>query len=138
MLAVAIALCFIFGVVLIYGFVYFPLWKVNDVLLTELCSRPRNFDGFHVRLFGYIARTSYMFGPKYVLRDLSGTFEVALDGKGGPEEINLEPYVTFVYNWPANYTLATQLVEVVGLVHYVDPAVDIPLFYLDVEKVQRS
>jgi len=138
MLAVAVALCFIFGFVLVYEFVYFPLWKVNDASLAELCSRPRDFDGFHVRLLGYIARTGYMFDPKYVLRDLEEVFEVALDGKGGPVNIDLEPYVTFVCDWPANCTLAARLMEIVGLVHYVGLGADMPLFYLDIEKVQQS
>jgi hypothetical protein len=43
---------------------------VRDVSIKEVVSDPRSFDGVHARLHGYVADASYMFGPKYVLRDV--------------------------------------------------------------------
>jgi len=161
MLAVAIVLCSILAAVLVYEFVYYPLWKARiiDVSLSELNSRPRDFDSLRVRLHGYIADTYYK--PRYVLLDSNGTNEVFLDWISWKtnyseyyldymlrkrdyseyylEIIDLQPYVSYVYDSSRepDLVLEPQLVEIVGLVYYNGLACDVPLFTVNVEKVQR-
>ena len=114
-------------------------YKVRDVSIGEIVSDPQSFDGVHVRLHGYFVDTSvYMFGPQYVLMDFDEVVEIALGGKGGPERVDLEPYVSFVYDGK-NYTQIRNLrVTVVGYVRYIGPVMDAPSFYFDVEKVEPS
>lgn len=144
---------------MVYEFVFYPLWKARiiDVSLSELNSRPRDFDGLRVRLHGYIADTYYK--PRYVLRDSNGTNEVFLDYMSWKrndssevfwfmshgtanyylEIIDLQPYVAYVYDssWELILVPEPQLVEIVGLVYYNGLACDVPLFTVNVEKVQR-
>lgn len=112
-------------------------YGVKDVSVEEVVSDLQSFDGAHVRLYGYIVNTSvYMFGPKYVLRDFDDAVEIALGGKGGPKKVDLEPYVSFVFDG-RNYTqIRNMRVSVVGYVYYIGPVTDAPSFYLDVEKAE--
>jgi len=123
------------GAVLGY-FINFVIYGVRDVSVKEVVSDPQSFDGVHVQLHGYIVDTSYMFGPKYVLRDFEEGVEIALSGKGRPEKIDFEPYVSFVFDGE-NYTRIRNInVIVVGYVRYIGPVIDAPSFFLDVEKVE--
>lgn len=111
---------------------------VQHVSMKELASNPQSFDGVHARLFGCVVETNYMFGPKYVLRDFDDAVEVALDGKNGPQNLNLEPYVSFVFDG-INYTrIGNSEVSIVGYVRYIGLGTDFPSFYLDVEKVEME
>ena len=112
-------------------------YNVRDVSIEEVVSDPQSFDDVHVRLHGYVANTSvYMFGPKYVLRDFDEGVEIALGHKGGSERVDLEPYVSFVFDGE-NYTQIRNIrVSVVGYVRYIGPVVDAPSFHLDVERVE--
>ena len=131
-LALLLVVVAVFVVVVGYSIKYVLIW---DVPIKEVVSNPQSFDGMHLRLVGYIVNTTYMFGPKYVLRDFDDAVEVALDGKGGPQNLNLEPYVSFFFD--ANYTRMGNLkVSVVGYVRYIGWGTDFPSFYLDVEKVE--
>jgi hypothetical protein len=116
---------------------YFMFYHVRDVSILEIVSNPQSFDGAHVRLHGYVVDTSvYMFGPKYMLRDFDNEVEIALGGKGGPTNVDLEPYVSFILDG-ANYTQISNItVGVVGYVRYIGFAVDAPPFLLEVEKVE--
>ncbi len=109
---------------------------IRDVSMKEVVSDPQSFDGTHLRLLGYVVKTNYMFGPKYVLRDFDDAVEVALDGKGGPKNFDLELYVSFVFDG-INYTrLGNSKVSIVGYVRYIGWVTDFPSFYLDVEKAE--
>ena len=122
-------------VVVGYSIKYVLIW---DVPIKEVVSNPQSFDGMHLRLVGYIVNTTYMFGPKYVLRDFDDAVEVALDGKNGPQNLNLEPYVSFVFDG-INYTrIGNSEVSIVGYVRYIGLGTDFPSFYLDVEKVEME
>lgn len=112
-------------------------YSVRDVSIEEVVSDPRSFDGVHVLLRGYVVDTSvYMFGPKDVLSDFDDEVEIALGGKGGPERVDLEPYVSFVFDGE-NYTqIRNIMVSVAGYVRYIGPVTDAPSFCLDVEKVE--
>ena len=114
-------------------------YGVRDVSIGEVVSDPQSFDGVHVRLHGYVVNTSvYMFGPKYVLRDFEDGVEIALGGKGGSERVDLEPYISFVFDGK-NYTQIRNIrVSVVGYVRYIGLVIDAPSFSLDVEKVEPS
>jgi len=113
--------------------------SVRDVSVFEVASNPQSFDGAHVRLHGYVVETKgYMLGPKYVLRDFDDTSEIALGGKGDPEKLDLESYVSFVFDG-RDYTQKRNMkVSVLGYVRYVGLVMDAPSFYLDVEKVEPS
>ncbi|MFQ5758927.1 MAG: hypothetical protein ACE5IF_04555 [Candidatus Bathyarchaeia archaeon] len=117
--------------------IYFMIYGVRDFPIEEVVSDPQSFDGVHVRLHGYVVDTSvYMFGPKYVLGDLKDGVEIALGGRGGPEKVDFAPYVSFVFDGE-NYTQIRDIgVSVVGYVRYTGPVMDVPSFYLDVEKVE--
>lgn len=125
------------AVVVLGYFINFVIYGVRDVSVEEVVSDPQSFDGVHVRLHGYVADTSvYMFGPKYVLRDFEDGVEIALGGKGGPEKVDLEPYVSFVFDG-GNYTQIRNIrVSVVGYVRYIGLVTDAPSFHLNVEKVE--
>jgi len=112
-------------------------YNVRDVSIEEVVSVPQSFDDVHVRLFGYVVNTSgYMFGPKYVLRDFDEDVEIALVHEDDSEIVDLEPYVSFVFDGK-NYTQIRNIrVSVVGYVRYVGLVIDAPSFYLDVEKVE--
>ena len=127
----------ILAAVLLYQFVFHPLYAIKDVSVREINSDPPSFSGAHVKLQGYIVNTSmYMFGPKYVLRDFDDGVEIALGGKGGVEKVDLKPYVSFVFDG-RNYSHIRNLrVSVVGYVRYIGLVTDAPSFYLDVEKVE--
>jgi hypothetical protein len=125
------------SVVVLGYFINFVVYGAKDVSVEEVVSDPQSFDGVNVRLHGYVADTSgYMFGPKYVLRDLEDGAEIALGGKGGPKNVDLEPCVSFVFDGE-NYTQIRNVrVSVVGYVRYIGLVVDAPSFFLDVEKVE--
>lgn len=109
-------------------------YGVRDVSVEDVVSDPQFFDGAHVRLCGYVVNTSgYMFGPKYVLRDFDEGVEIAL-----VEKVDLEPYVSFVFDG-RNYTQIRNIrVSVVGYVRYIGFVTDAPSFQLDVEKVEPN
>lgn len=110
--------------------------SARDSSIAEIASDPQSFNGAYVLLHGYVVETGYMFGPKYVLRDFDQEVEIALGGKGGAGRIDLEPYVSFVFDG-RNYTQIRNLrVSVVGYVHYIGLVMDAPSFYLDVRKVE--
>jgi len=109
---------------------------IRDVSIKEVVSGPRSFDGVHVRLFGYVVETNYMFGPKYVLRDFDDAVEVALDGKGGPKNLNLETYVSFVFDGRNYAQIRNIRGSIAGYVRYIGFVTDVPSFYIDVEKVE--
>jgi hypothetical protein len=126
--------------VLVVAIGYFTnsiIYRVRDVLLKEVVSDPQAFDGVHVRLHGYVVNTSvYMFGPKYVLRDFDDEVEIALGGKGSSGKVDLEPYVSFVFDGESYTQIRNIRVSVVGYVRYVGLVTDAPSFLLDVEKVE--
>ena len=109
---------------------------IRDVSMKEVVSDPQFFDGMHLRLVGYVVETNCMFGPKYVLRDFDDAVEVALDGKGGPKNFDLEPYVSFVFDGINYARLGNSKVGIVGYVRYIGWVTDFPSFYLDVEKAE--
>jgi len=118
-------------------FIYSAIYGVRDVSLRDVASDPQSFDGVHVRLRGHVVDTSvYMFGPKYVLRDVEEEVDIALGGKGGPGEVDLEPYVSFVFDGE-NYTQIRDInVSIVGHVRYIGWVTDAPPFLLEVENVE--
>lgn len=117
-------------------FMSFVISGVTDVSIVKVLSDPQSFDGIHVQLHGHVVDVSYMFGPKYMLRDLEDGVEIALDGKSGPRNVDLEPYVSFVFD-AENYTQIRNVrVSVVGYVRYIGWATDSPSFLLEVEKVE--
>ncbi len=124
-------------VVVVGFFINLVFYGVRDFPIEEVVSDPQSFDGVNVRLHGYVVNTSvYMFGPKYVLRDLEDRAEIALGRKSGPEGVDFAPYVSFVFDGE-NYTQIRNIaVSVVGYVHYTGPVIDAPSFYLDVEKIE--
>ncbi len=132
---ISVVVAAVFVVVLGY-FLSSVISGVRDVSIVEVVSDPQSFDGVHVQLHGYVADVSYMFGPKYVLRDLEDGVEIALDGKSGPENVDLDPYVSFVFD-AENYTQVRNVrVSVVGYVRYIGWVTDSPSFLLEVEKVE--
>jgi hypothetical protein len=117
--------------------VFYQLYAVKIVSIKEININPTSFDGAHVRLQGYVVKNSgYMFGPRYVLRDFDNGVEIALGGKGGSgNQVDLESYVSFLFDG-RNYTQIRDLtVSVVGHVRYAGPIMDAPPFSLEVEKV---
>ena len=110
---------------------------IRDVSIKDVVSDPQSFDGVRVRLQGYVVDTGvYVFGPKYVLRDFENEVEIALDWKGGAENVDLEPYISFVFDG-GNYTqIAKTRTQVVGHVHYVGWVSDFSTFLLEVEKAE--
>lgn len=114
-------------------------YSVRNVSIEEVVSNPQSFDGVHVRLYGYVVNTSvYMFGPKYVLRDFDNRVQIALAEKSGPQEVGLDPYVSFVFDG-RNYTQIRRIwLYIVGYVRYIGLVVDSPSFCLDVEMIEPS
>jgi len=135
-LAMITAVTIIAGILIGY-FINSLFLAVRDVSIAEIVSDPQSFDGARVRLFGFVVDTSvYMFGPKYVLRDIEEAVEIALNGKAGPQNLDLKPYVSFVFDG-RNFTQIRNInVSVIGRVHYIGPVVDVPSFYLDIEKLE--
>ena len=157
MLVVAIVLCSILAAVMVYQFV-FDVWKARiiDVSLSELEARPRDFDGFRVRLYGYIAvgdpRRDYR--QRYFLVDANRTSSAMLTGDYAFDRYNgrvkkvldLEPYVSYYYDLVSSgihsslvYSPAVpepQLVEVVGSVWYDGPWNTDEGFDVCIEKLQ--
>lgn len=79
-----------------------------------------------------------MFGPKYVLRDFEDEVEIALGGKGGAGSVDLEPYISFVFDG-RNYTQTAKTeIQVVGYVRYLGSVPDVPSFHLDVENAEHT
>jgi len=107
-------------------------YSVRGASIGEIVSDPRSFNGAHVRLQGYIIEAKgYIFGSQYVLRDFDGGVEIALSGN-----VDLEPYVSFIFDG-RNYTQIRNLkVSVAGYVRYIGLVLDAPSFYLDVRKVE--
>jgi len=131
-----ISVVVVFSVFAVGFLVYSAFYRVRDVSIRDVVSDPQSFDGVRVRLHGYVVETSYMFGPKYVLRDFEEETEIALGGKGGAEGVDLEPYVSFVFDG-GNYTgIRDMNVSVVGVVRYIGVVVDAPPVSLDVEEVE--
>jgi hypothetical protein len=125
--------------VLLYQFIFCPLYAVKDVAIQEINSNPLSFNGVHVRLQSYVANTSvYMFGPESVPRDFDDGVEIALGGKGGFEKVDLEPCVSFVFDGRNHTHISNLRVSVVGYVRYIGLVTDVPSFYLDVEKVEPN
>lgn len=124
---------------LLYEFVLYKIYPIRVVSIREINLNPESFNGFHVELHGYIVDTSvYMFGPKYVLRDFDYGVEIALGGKGGPKNVDLAPYVSFVFDG-RNYTqIGNKIVSVVGYVRYIGWVTDFSSFLLDVEGVEQQ
>ncbi|MCW4053191.1 MAG: hypothetical protein NWE78_08310 [Candidatus Bathyarchaeota archaeon] len=116
---------------------HFVFYGIRDISLKEIVSDPESFDGVRVRLHGYAIDTNVcMFGPKYVLRDSENEVQIALDEKGGPENVDLEPYISFVFDG-RNYTqIAKTRTQVVGHVHYVGWVTDFSSFLLEVENAE--
>lgn len=112
-------------------------YVITEVSIREISTNPQSFDGVLVRLRGYVVDTSvYMFGPKYVLRDLEDGVEIALGGKGGEDEAELAPYVSFVFDG-LNYTqTGNERLQVVGWVRYLGFVTDFPPLFLDVDSVE--
>jgi hypothetical protein len=110
---------------------------LRETTIKEIISDPESFDGVRVRLHGYVIDASvYMFGPKYVLRDFENEVQIALGGKSGGETVDLEPYISFVFDG-RNYTqLAKTRTQVVGHVHYLGWATDFSSFLLEVETAE--
>ena len=132
-ISVVVAFSILAAGFLLYSSVYY----VRDVSIKDVVSDPRTFDGVRVRLHGYVVDTSvYMFGPKYVLRNLEEKTELALGGKGGPTKVNLEPYVSFVFDGE-NYTRTRDInASIVGIVHYIGLVMDAPPVSLEVEEIE--
>jgi len=59
-------------------------------------------------------------------------------GRGGPKTVNLEPYVSFVFDGEKYMQIRNINVNVVGYVRYTGWSTDFPSFHLDVEKVEPS
>ena len=137
-LALILVAAIVAGAVIGY-FINSLFFVVRDVSINEVVSDPQSFDGAYVRLHGYVVDTIvYMFGPKYVLRDFDAEVEIALGGKSGSGKVDLEPYVSFVFDGK-NYTQIKNIkVSVMGYVRYIGLVTDAPPFYLDFEKVEPS
>lgn len=129
----------ILGVSVISFLLYSAIYGVRDVSIKDVVSDSQTFDGTRVRLRGYVVDTSiYMFGPKYVLRNFEEKAEIALGGKGGPEKVNLEPYVSFVFDGE-NYTRIRDInASIVGIVRYIGLVTDAPPVSLDVEEIEPT
>jgi len=117
---------------------YSAFYRVRDVSIKDVVSDPQSFDGVRVRLCGYVVETKYMFGPKYVLRDFEEGAEIALGGKGGSEGVDLEPYVSFVFDGRDYTRIGNMNVSVVGVVRYIGLVVDAPPVSVDVEEVEPT
>jgi len=129
----------ILGVSVISFLLYSAIYGVRDVSIKDVVSDSQTFDGTRVRLRGYVVDTSiYMFDPKYVLRNFEEKAEIALGGKGGHEKVNLEPYVSFVFNGE-NYTKIRDInASIVGIVRYIGLVTDAPPVSLDVEEIEPT
>jgi len=127
-----------FSVFAVGFLVYSAFYHVRDVSIKDVVSDPQSFDGVRVRLPGYVVETSYMFGPKYMLRDFEEGDEIALGGKGGSEGVDLEPYVSFVFDGRDYTRIGDMNVSVVGIVRYIGLVMDAPPVSLDVEEVEPT
>lgn len=123
---------------LIGYFINSLFFVVRDVSIEDVVSDPQSFDRARVRLRGYVVDTHiYVLGPKYVLMSDYGT-EIALGGKSGPENIDLDPYVSFIFDGK-NYTQIRSLkLIVLGSVRYIGSATDTPPYYFEVETVKEA
>lgn len=114
---------------------HFVFLGVRDVSIKEIAADPESFDSVHVRLQGYVVKTSYLFGPKYVLRDFGDEVEIALGGKERAR-VDLKPYVSFIFDG-RNYTqIAKTEIQIVGSVRYVGSVTDFPSVLLEVENAE--
>jgi hypothetical protein len=129
----------ILGVSVISFLLHSAIYFVRDVSIKDVISESQSLDGDRVRLRGYVVEASgYMFGPKYALRNFEDKAEIALCGKGGPKNVNLEPYVSFIFDGE-NYTkIRDIIVIIVGIVHNIGLATDSPPICLDVEEIEPS
>ncbi len=129
----------ILGVSVISFLLYSAIYSVKDVSIKDVVSDPQTFDGTRVRLCGYVVELSgYMFGPKYVLRNFEEKAEIALGGKGGPERVSLEPYVSFVFDGESYTRIRDIKVSIVGVVRYIGRVTDAPSVSLDVEEIKPA
>lgn len=122
-------------------FFYYQFYFVRDVSIEELDADPESYDGVRVRLRGYIIQTDYMFGPKYVLKgNETDIAEIPLGGKSVAENIDLEPYVSSIWNSRYdNYTKIRDVTVIItGYVHFIGLAIDLPTYLLEVETVNVS
>jgi len=138
-LCIILAVAITVTVATFLAFAYTRFYYVRDLSIAGLVEAPESYDGTHVKLHGYIVEASYTFGPKYVLKDnLTKEAEIPLGGKEGPEEIDLEPYVSFV--WHARFDNYTKIrdaeVAIVGYVYYTGSTIDAPSYYLEVETIR--
>lgn len=118
--------------------IYTEILGVKEVSIKNVVENSAKFNGMRVKLSGYIINITnvYMFGPKYFLRDHEEKVEIALNIKGEPEKINLEPYISFVFNGE-NYTKIRDIkVTITGIVHYVGQATDAPLVTVNIENIK--
>lgn len=132
---------FLLSIVVAFVFLGYLLlsayFGIRDVFVKDVVSDPESFDGVRVRLQGYVVDTSvYMFGPKYVLKNFENEVEIALGEKGCAENVNLEPYVSFVFDG-RNYTqIAKTRTQIVGHMRYIGWVTDAPSFLLEVENAE--
>lgn len=127
-----------FSVFAVGFLLYSAIYGVRNVSIKDVVSDPQTFNGVRVRLHGNVVDTSYMFGPKYVLRNFEEKTEIALGGKGGPEKVNLEPYVSFVFDGE-NYTRIRDMnASIVGIVRYIGLVMDAPPVSLDIEEIEPT
>jgi len=133
-----VAVTTVVGAVAVY-YMNSLFYAPGDVPIQKVVSDPKSFDGAPVRLRGYVVDTKvYMFGPKYVLRDFDEECEIPLNGKDGPVRVDLEPYVSFIFDG-RNYTQIRNIrVSVVGHVRYIGFVTDAPPFHLDAERIISS
>lgn len=133
-----ISVVVVFSIFAVGFLLYSAFYGVRNVSIKDVVSTPQDFDGIRVRLRGYVVETSYMFGPKYVLRNFEDKVEVALGGKGGADKVDLQPYVSFVFDGE-NYTRMRDMnVSIVGTVRYVGLVIDAPPVSVDVEEVEPT
>jgi hypothetical protein len=118
-------------------FLLSTFFGIRDVSIIDVVFDPESFDGVRVQLQGYVVDTGvYMFGPKYVLRDFENEVEIALGGEDNEENVDLEPYVSFVFNG-GNYTqIAKTRTQVVGHVCYLGWVTDFSSFLLDIQNAE--
>ena len=131
----ALILAVIAAVAGITGYIALDISATGVVSVKDINSNPQRFNNTRVRVNGYIVDASCcMFGPKYVLRDDSS--EIALGEKGGSRNVDLTPYVSFIFDGQ-NYTQTEDmLMSVVGHVRYVGSVTDAPPYYVEIENAE--
>jgi hypothetical protein len=118
-------------------FLLSTFFGIRDVSIIDVVFDPESFDGVRVQLQGYVVDTGvYMFGPKYVLRDFENEVEIALGGKDHAENVNLEPYVSFVFDGGDYTQIAKTKTQLVGYVRYIGWVTDFSSFLLDIENAE--